>query len=43
MLLSPFIKKPHLIAEMNGIQTWMAFFQDPDLNVHAVTSEISDN
>lgn len=32
--------RPHLIAEMNGVQTWMVFFNDPDGNTHALTSEI---
>lgn len=33
--------KPHKISEMNGVATWMAFFQDPDENVHAITSEVA--
>jgi methylmalonyl-CoA/ethylmalonyl-CoA epimerase len=32
--------KPHKIAEFNGYAVWMAFFQDPDHNVHALTSEV---
>ncbi|PWW08562.1 methylmalonyl-CoA epimerase [Paenibacillus cellulosilyticus] len=32
--------KPHKIAEMNGVQTWMVFFNDPDGNTHALTSEV---
>ncbi|GMK40351.1 hypothetical protein PCCS19_34070 [Paenibacillus sp. CCS19] len=32
--------KPHKVAEMNGVQTWMAFFYDPEGNLHALTSEI---
>ncbi|SEC26711.1 VOC family protein [Paenibacillus sp. GP183] len=34
-----FIGKPHKIAEMNQIETWMVFFKDPDENVHALTAE----
>jgi len=33
--------KPHLIAEMNGVQTWMAFFEDPDGNTLALMSEFA--
>lgn len=33
--------EPHKIAEMDGVETWMAFFQDPDENVHALMSEVS--
>ncbi|ANS76620.1 hypothetical protein AWM70_20245 [Paenibacillus yonginensis] len=36
-----FRDKPHVIAEMHGIQTWMVFFYDPDLNLHALISEES--
>ncbi|MFC4779166.1 VOC family protein [Paenibacillus sp. GCM10023252] len=36
-----FLGKPHIIAEMNGIQTWMAFFRDPDLNTQALMSEVA--
>ncbi|HEX7063505.1 MAG TPA: VOC family protein [Bacillales bacterium] len=32
--------KPHKIAEMDGMETWMAFFKDPDENIHALTSEV---
>jgi predicted enzyme related to lactoylglutathione lyase len=35
-----FIGIPHKIAEMGGIETWMAFFHDPDQNVHALMSEV---
>lgn len=31
---------PHMVAEMNGVQTWMAFFNDPEGNTHALTSEV---
>ena len=33
--------EPHLIAEMNGVQTWMAFFEDPDGNLLAFMSEFA--
>jgi catechol 2,3-dioxygenase-like lactoylglutathione lyase family enzyme len=36
-----FMSKPHKIAEFNGYAVWMAFFYDPDRNVHALTSEIA--
>ncbi|HEU5139774.1 MAG TPA: VOC family protein, partial [Bacillales bacterium] len=32
--------EPHMIAEMDGIETWMAFFKDPDENIHALMSEV---
>lgn len=35
-----FHSKPHKVAEMNGVETWMAFFNDPDGNTHALTSEV---
>lgn len=31
--------KPHKIAELGGTEFWMAFFKDPDGNVHALTAE----
>jgi catechol 2,3-dioxygenase-like lactoylglutathione lyase family enzyme len=34
------VSKPHKIAEFGGKEIWMAFFHDPDENVHALTSEI---
>lgn len=34
-----FLDKPHLIAKMNGIETWMAFFQDSEGNTLALMSE----
>jgi catechol 2,3-dioxygenase-like lactoylglutathione lyase family enzyme len=36
-----FMSKPHKIAEFNGYAVWMAFFYDPDRNIHALTSEIA--
>lgn len=35
-----FLSKPHKIAEMGQTETWMAFFHDPDQNVHALMSEV---
>jgi hypothetical protein len=35
-----FISKQHKVAEFNGFAVWMAFFHDPDRNVHALTSEV---
>ncbi|HKS81049.1 MAG TPA: VOC family protein [Candidatus Acidoferrales bacterium] len=32
--------KPHLIARMPDHELWMAFFRDPDLNLHALMSEV---
>lgn len=34
-----FLDKPHLIAKMNGIETWMAFFHDSEGNTLALMSE----
>jgi len=35
-----FFGKPHKVAEMGQTATWMAFFHDPDQNVHALMSEV---
>lgn len=35
-----FLSKPHKVAEFGGMAIWMAFFYDPDRNVHALTSEV---
>lgn len=35
-----FMGKPHKVAEFNGYAVWMAFFYDPDRNLHALTSEV---
>ncbi|GGG72263.1 VOC family protein [Paenibacillus radicis (ex Gao et al. 2016)] len=35
-----FLGKPHKVVEMNDTQTWMAFFYDPDQNMHALTSQV---
>lgn len=32
--------KPHLIARMPDHELWMAFFRDPDRNLHALMSEV---
>ena len=35
----PFEGKPHLIAKMSDHELWMAFFRDPDRNLHALMCE----
>jgi len=35
----PFIEEPHLIAEMDDHDLWMAFFKDPDGHTLAVMQE----
>lgn len=37
-----FTQKPHCIAKMENIETWMAFFRDPDGNTQAIMSEVTD-
>lgn len=32
--------KPHLIAKMPDHELWMAFFRDPDRNLHALMCEV---
>ncbi|MFD0673332.1 VOC family protein [Cohnella sp. GCM10027633] len=34
------VGKPHKVAEFGGFAVWMAFFYDPDRNLHALTSEV---
>lgn len=34
------VGKPHVVAEFGGFAVWMAFFYDPDRNLHALTSEV---
>ena len=34
------VAEPHLIAKMDTYDLWMAFFKDPDANVHAIMSEV---
>jgi catechol 2,3-dioxygenase-like lactoylglutathione lyase family enzyme len=36
----PFEGKPHLIAKMPDHELWMAFFRDPDRNLHALMCEV---
>lgn len=35
-----FLRGPHLIASLGGVEVWMAFFRDPDENVLALMSEV---
>lgn len=35
----PFDDAPHLIAKMPDHELWMAFFRDPDRNLHALMEE----
>jgi predicted enzyme related to lactoylglutathione lyase len=34
------LRDPHMIARLPDREVWMAFFKDPDANVHALMSEI---
>jgi methylmalonyl-CoA/ethylmalonyl-CoA epimerase len=36
----PFDDEPHLIARMPDHELWMAFFRDPDRNLHGLMSEV---
>lgn len=36
----PFEDEPHLIARMPDHELWMAFFRDPDRNLHGLMSEV---
>jgi catechol 2,3-dioxygenase-like lactoylglutathione lyase family enzyme len=36
----PFDDEPHLIAKMPDHELWMAFFRDPDRNLHGLMAEI---
>jgi len=36
----PFDDEPHLIAEMPDHELWMAFFRDPDRNLHGLIAEV---
>jgi methylmalonyl-CoA/ethylmalonyl-CoA epimerase len=36
----PFEDEPHLIARMPDHELWMAFFRDPDGNMHGLMSEV---
>ena len=35
-----FIDQPHLVAKMENLETWMAFFKDSEGNTHALMNEI---
>lgn len=35
-----FIDQPHLVAKMENLETWMAFFHDSEGNTHALMSEL---
>jgi methylmalonyl-CoA/ethylmalonyl-CoA epimerase len=35
-----FIDEPHLIAKIGNTETWMAFFNDTEGNIHALMSEV---
>lgn len=34
------VSEPHLVAKIENIETWMAFFRDSEGNMHALMSEI---
>jgi len=34
-----FLQGPHKIAELGDIESWMTFFEDPESNTLAITSE----
>lgn len=36
----PFDDEPHLIANMPDHELWMAFFRDPDRNLHGLMAEV---
>ncbi len=36
----PFDDEPHLIAQMPDHDLWMAFFRDPDRNLHGLMAEV---
>lgn len=36
----PFDDEPHLIAELDDHDLWMAFFRDPDRNLHGLMCEV---
>jgi methylmalonyl-CoA/ethylmalonyl-CoA epimerase len=37
-----FEANPHLIAKMPDHELWMAFFRDPDKNLFALMSEVTE-
>lgn len=34
------VGEPHMIARLADREVWMAFFSDPDKNIHALMSEV---
>ncbi|MED1865031.1 VOC family protein [Fictibacillus nanhaiensis] len=36
-----FIDSPHIIAKMEGTETWMVFYKDSEGNTHALMSEVA--
>lgn len=38
-----FIDEPHFIAKIGNTETWMAFFNDSEGNIHALMSEVEVN
>lgn len=34
-----FINEPHVVGKMDNAESWMAFFEDPEKNIHAIMSE----
>ena len=34
-----FLRGPHLVARLDAVEVWMAFFEDPEGNTLAITSE----
>ncbi|WP_042478502.1 VOC family protein [Bacillus ndiopicus] len=36
-----FIDKPHVVAKMGSVETWMVFFKDTEGNTHALMSELT--
>jgi catechol 2,3-dioxygenase-like lactoylglutathione lyase family enzyme len=37
---APFDDEPHVIARMPDHELWMAFFRDPDRNLHGLMAEV---
>lgn len=35
-----FVSEPHVVAKMGEVETWMAFFQDTENNIHALTCDM---
>ncbi|AQQ54848.1 VOC family protein [Planococcus lenghuensis] len=34
-----FIDEPHVVGKLGNTESWMAFFEDPEKNIHAIMSE----